>query len=218
MRTIIAWLLLVALLPACVLAAALILFLAPAKTTTPNQTHPGVKVIVGDGHGSGVHIGGGLVITAAHVVDGFKMVRVKTEAGDYTSAEVLWSAVPYDVALLQLYNARGLRTAELTCKDPDVGTRLQATGNPGALEFIRTWGLVSSGVDSHHYEHWRRTFIADITTRGGFSGGPVYDMEGRVRGIVVGVAVQATSPMAISIVSLSYVVPGSVLCMLLGRA
>lgn len=186
----------------------------PLVSATP--IYPAVKVMAGDGHGSGVHIGNNQVITAAHVVAGQKLVRVKTMAGEETTGEVLWFNTEYDVALVQAYDLRDVRTAELVCGDLPVGSPISVTGYPGRLEFIRTSGAVAS-LPAPRLPHWRMAYIADLTVMGGNSGGPAYDSEGRVRGIVVGVALQSVG-FSSSIVPFTYVVPGSVLCTLMGRS
>lgn len=86
------------------------------KTSTEPEGSSVVKVIVGNGHGSGVNIGDGYIVTAAHVVGNEKVVRVKGRwpfAIFETDAEVLWSNPAYDVALLRIGGAHGLVPASL---------------------------------------------------------------------------------------------------------
>ena len=65
-----------------------------------------VKVVLKQGHGSGVHIGGGYVLTAAHVVKGVNKVTLKTKDGKAREADVLWANTDYDVALLRTSDTR----------------------------------------------------------------------------------------------------------------
>lgn len=175
---------------------------------------PGVRVSVENGHGSGVHIGNGFIVTAAHVVGEAKTADIKAEDGQTFTATVLWSNKDYDVALVRVEAKSAIQSRPLSCKDPAAGTLIQTTGNPLNLEFIRTWGHVGSVVAKRG--PWLRTFIADITVAGGVSGGPVYDMQQRIVGIVVGTAVQPLG-LSGSFIALTYVVPASAICSLLAR-
>lgn len=59
-----------------------------------------IKISVGAGLGSGVHIGGGDILTAAHVVGDAKTVKIKTFAGIESDADVLWVNKDFDIALI----------------------------------------------------------------------------------------------------------------------
>ena len=116
-----------------------------------SQTSSVFKVLRMMGHGSAVHIGNGYVLTVAHVVEGANdpsllgAVRgsdivLKTLDGEALDVEVLWANTNYDVALLRSDDARRYPAAELSCRAPSVGTMVEVLGNPGPLEFARTWG------------------------------------------------------------------------------
>lgn len=192
----------------CLIAIAAV-FSSPDPAAMPAA----VRVNVERGHGSGVHIGKGMVISAAHVVGDEKTANLLTEDGKTASATVLWVNKDYDVALLSAPSLVA-KKALLLCDDQPVGTLIQTHGNPLNLEFIRTYGRVASNVKKRGI--WQSTFIGDITVAGGVSGGPVYDSRQRVVGIVVGTAVQAIG-ISGSVVALTYIVPSSAICSLLAR-
>jgi S1-C subfamily serine protease len=184
-----------------------------SQTPEPKQPPAAVRVFLETGHGSGVHIGNGYIVTATHVVGDAKKASVKTEDGRTLEAEVIWSNKDYDIALLRV-DGLNISARPLHCGNPEVGTIIQTTGNPVNLEFIRTWGHVASTIAPRGT--WKSTYIADVTVAGGVSGGPVYDMQQRVVGIVVGAAVQSMGITG-SMVALTYVVPASAVCLLLAR-
>lgn len=197
------------------LAFALALTFALPENTAPPRAPAAVKINIPFAHGSGVHIGGGFYITAGHVAENQVTVLVTTETGETTSATVLWANQDYDVALLKADKDLNIRAASLECADMAIGKEIHTTGNPGSLDFVRVKGFVAS-VSKKQTQTWSLTFVADMTSMGGISGAPVFDYKERLRGIVVGGAVQPLGGGA-SIIALTYVVPGSVLCTLLGR-
>lgn len=185
----------------------------PAGDPPKPAAGPALKVIASQGHGTGVHIGNGFVVTAAHVVNDAKQVTLKTDTGEELPADVLWINKAYDLALLT--TAARPRASALLCAAPNVGAKVYAIGNPGKLEFIRMHGRVAA--EERKYELWASAMIVDITIAPGVSGGPLYDQQGRVIGIIVGMSVVnlGFSPSALGY---AYVVPTAAVCKLLARA
>lgn len=174
-----------------------------------------VKVLAGEGHGSGVHIGDRFIITAAHVVtDAAGKLTIKADDGSVRSATLLWTNAAYDVALLRMDGTlTSISASPLTCRDPKSGASLRAVGSPGSIEFVSTYGRMSGEVRKHG--PWSSVFVFDGTVAPGMSGGPVYEDKG-VAGIAVGLM---AVPMGFggALVPVSYVVPSSTICMLLAR-
>lgn len=171
-------------------------------------------VLVSDdsGHGSGVHIGNGFIVTAAHVVEGKSAMDVTDSLGNKHAGTVLWSNKSYDVALIRIDGYGDIRKSILACSPPSIGTNIVAKGNPLNLQNITTWGRVASDVRER--DRWKLSFIADITIAPGMSGGPVFDARGNVVGIAVGVAVVPFLGAA----AISYIVPSEAVCALMARA
>ena len=194
------------------LAAALVLvaigLAIPWDKSGSQLPGPVVKVMLEVGHGSGVHIGKGYILTAAHVVASSKTVKIKTDKGRTGEAEVLWFNSEYDVALIRT-NTR-LQTAQIACEPLVSGSLTRATGNPSNQEFVSTWGRVSGrAIDTP----WRVAVVADITIVPGMSGGGLFDEAGRLVGILVGTMARGLG----GIVPIGYVVPTSAFCGMLGR-
>lgn len=185
-----------------------------------------VKVVLQDankqelGHGSGVYLGNGYVLTANHVVEGVKdaggHVIVKTEKLDTVSyeAEVLWQDKEYDVALVRVPNYFFGARAHLACglPDPYVGLPVEAVGSPLNLDFIRTFGHIASNVRSGDKKIFKDYQIVDISIAPGNSGGPLFSMvDGELLGITNAGAI-AMVGYGGSFVGMSYIVPRSTLC------
>ena len=165
-----------------------------------------VKLSFAQGHGSGVYIGNGLILTAAHVVDGQKKLAVKTSESEHGDAEVMWAAKEFDVALLRLIRPLKLAASRVSCDDPAVGTAVRMIGNPAYDEFVVFRGVVAA-TSGPRYDV-RSMMVLDMAVAPGVSGGPILDNEGNVVGIIN----------AMIGFSIGYGVPGKTLCMLLGRA
>jgi S1-C subfamily serine protease len=186
---------------------------APSTTSEDSV----VMVNVPGGHGSGVHIGGGFVISAAHVADDSKEVELKTSDGKTVKAEVLWINKAYDIALLRTSGDIPGR-APLDCRVPKLGDEIQAAGNPLNLEFVSSFGRIAGNARAA--DPWREVVITDITTVMGQSGGPLFGKDGRVVGIVVGVVpapLKNGDGYVPSLTGFGTAVPASAVCALLGR-
>lgn len=194
-----------------------------AITTVPKWMHrplpvaiSTVKLSFAQGHGSGVHIGNQLILTAAHVAAGQKAIAVKTSDGQSADAEVLWVSKEYDVALVRLSRPLKMASSPLSCADPQAGLPVTALGNPGPDEFVIMRGHVAaSGAERFEI---KSMMVLDMTVGPGMSGGPVFDADGNVVGIVNALMSFQTGPMSVSLLPIAYSVPGKTLCMLLGRA
>lgn len=191
------------------------LFSQPKANPTPTGK-PTVKIVLERGHGSGVYIGNGLILTAAHVVVNSKdgNVKVKTEGGNILKGEVLWMSKARDVALVKVSGTFGLSPAVLSCSTPQIGDAIQARGNPLSVEFFSSWGHIAG--TPREMGRWLEIVPTDLTVVMGMSGGPVFDVRGEVVGLVVGV-MGAPMGISVSITGASVVVPGSAICPLLGR-
>jgi len=164
------------------------------------------------GHGSGVHIGRGYILTAAHVVASGKKLVITTDNGASFDVEVLWRNAEYDVALLKLSNYAQIDHINLSCVKPKVGTRITAYGSPLSLDFVSTSGTL---VGHNNIAMWKESAIVDATIIMGMSGGPVVS-NNKVVGISVGVVV-APMGFSASITGLGVIVPGNTICRLMAR-
>lgn len=180
----------------------------PAAPTLPGST---VKIVLDAGHGSGVHIGNGYIITAAHVV-GDKIPKVKLDDGSEQDAVVMWTNRAHDIALLR--TASTMSASALDCRVAANGERVTAKGSPTVLEFVSSAGRIAGA--EREFGPWARVLPVDMTIVMGMSGGPVFAADGRVVGISVGVLV-ASLGFTPSLTGFGAVVPSAAVCELLAR-
>lgn len=182
---------------------------APVPPALPGST---VKIVMDAGHGSGVHIGNGYIVTAAHVV-GDKIPKVKLDDGSEQDAVVMWTNKAHDIALLRTASTMG--ASSLDCRVAANGEHVTAEGNPTVLEFVTSAGRIAGA--EREFGPWARVLPVDMTIVMGMSGGPVFAADGRVVGISVGVLV-APVGFAASLTGFGAVVPSAAVCELLARA
>ncbi len=140
-----------------------------------------VQLETGSGVGSGViYDPSGLILTAAHVVEGATEVRVRLADGTAVDGTIVGTHGPTDVAVVSISTERDLPVAELALGvDPSIGSLAVALGSPFGLDQTVTAGVVSAirtvgGVGMVQ---------TDAAINPGNSGGPLVDRLGRVIGI-----------------------------------
>jgi S1-C subfamily serine protease len=168
-----------------------------------------VRVFAGKYEGSGVHIGGGVVVSAAHVFGDRRSATLITEDGLVYVAKVTKIDEGADLATLQITGQKyPVGVTSIPCRDPLRGEHVEAIGNPHALPFVHTWGRVGN-AKPQKYGPWRSVIILDITVAGGMSGGPVLDRNGEVIAIVVG---GLSDQKQEQIIPITFAVPASTVC------
>lgn len=137
------------------------------------------------GLGSGFIISeDGVVITNNHVVDNADEVAVRLDNGDEVPATLVGVDPKTDLAVLQIESDRDLRTIEWGDSDTlRVGDWVVAIGNPFGLGGSVTAGIVSArgrDINSGPYDDFIQI---DAAINRGNSGGPLFNMDGRVIGV-----------------------------------
>lgn len=141
-----------------------------------------VSVRVGSAQGSGVIVNReGYVFTAAHVIGGpGRDATLTLNDGRSVRGRTLGANYDLDAGLIQITDEGDWKVAEVgDSKQLKVGQWCLATGHPGGFQRGRTavvrFGRILKVADDG--------ITTDCTLVGGDSGGPVFDMEGRVIGI-----------------------------------
>lgn len=143
--------------------------------------------------GSGVIINpNGLILTASHVVNRPGTFTVTTSNGKKYITTKACVSKGYDVGYLKI-DAVDLPVAKFGNSDEvKLGSRLMAVGSPwGSANFNSvTMGHLSAKKRSIEGEYappgWGVLFQTDVAANPGNSGGPVFNMDGEVVGVVVG--------------------------------
>jgi serine protease Do len=169
-----------------------------------------VRVVIPGGHGSGSHIGGRLILTAAHVVEGRQSIEVETEDGKKMPARVLWIAKAFDVAVIT-YDGPLIPAVQLSCAPLKQGDAITAYGNPGDIRFAKFNGFVSTKASERAI--WRVAHVMDMTGVPGISGGGVFNMAGKLVGVFVGGYSTPFAPVS----GITLMVPASEVCKMMGR-
>ncbi len=144
-----------------------------------------VCIDIGDGTGSGVIVTpGGLVMTAAHVSTGVgKKVTVIMPDGTKLNGETLGLMAEFDAALLKITSEKpegGFPVVEINRgDDTKLGDWVFSLGHSGGFDKER--GAVARLGRLVRVAN--TTFQTDGTLIGGDSGGPLFDMEGKLIGI-----------------------------------
>ena len=138
-----------------------------------------------EAQGSGFFIdAGGHIVTNNHVVEGADAIEVRMASGETLKAELVGADPLTDLAVLKVSPKKGQPFVQFSDEvDLRVGDWVVAVGNPFGLSGTVTAGIVSAiggqGRDSQYLD-----FIQiDAPINRGNSGGPTFDLKGRVVGV-----------------------------------
>ena len=135
--------------------------------------------------GSGFFISpDGFVVTNNHVVEDAEDITVTLENGDRYPAKLVGTDPRTDVALIKVKAPEGktFPYVEFETKDPRVGDWVLAVGNPFGLGGTVTAGIISAhnrDIGSGPYDYLQ----IDAAVNRGNSGGPSFDLDGKVVGV-----------------------------------
>ncbi len=126
----------------------------------------------------------GLVVTNNHVVDGAKRVTVVLQDGTKYAAKILGRDAKTDLALLKIDAGHALPyVAWGDSGSEQVGDWVVAIGNPFGLGGTVSAGIVSARGRDIHSGPYDDFLQIDAPINRGNSGGPTFNLEGRVIGI-----------------------------------
>jgi S1-C subfamily serine protease len=133
----------------------------------------------------------GLILTAAHVVEGAKSIRISYTDGTSTQARVASSDPEQDIATLTPDDLPTTVVPAVLGGGVQVGDNIVAIGNPLGLAMSTTSGVVS-GVDRTMSRERQDSITGliqfDAAVNPGSSGGPLINDRGEVVGVVVALA------------------------------
>ncbi len=162
--------------------------LSPAVVTIHTSNYDSQKQVPQRGLGSGVVIENDKVITAAHVVHTANRIQVKFKDGYTTEATIVSSIPSSDIALLKLIKPpENIVLAETTDSSAvRIGEPVFVIGAPFGIEHTLSVGNLSGRMDRGLMAGGESvTFLqTDTAINQGNSGGPMFNREGKVIGIV----------------------------------
>ncbi|MEQ8327294.1 MAG: trypsin-like peptidase domain-containing protein, partial [Parvibaculum sp.] len=123
----------------------------------------------------------GIVITNNHVIDGADRIEVTFIDGTTLPAEVEGTDPKTDLAVLRVKSDKKLPYVELGDSDKArVGDWVIAIGNPFGLGGTVTAGIISALNRDIHAGNYDDFIQTDAAINRGNSGGPLFDLDGRV--------------------------------------
>ena len=147
------------------------------------------QTVTSAGLGSGFLISNKQIITAAHVVQVAEKVRVQFLDGEIIPAKVIAAYKTADVALLELvWERKNAVTVEFADSDDiKVGEQVFVVGAPYGLDHSLSSGYISGRINNRKGENpftATEHFQTDAAINQGNSGGPMFNLEGKVIGVV----------------------------------
>ena len=125
----------------------------------------------------------GFIITNYHVVKDADEIIIRLNDRRELAAEVIGTDVQTDIALLKV-EAKDLPTVDFgSSKDLKPGQWVVAIGSPFGFEYSVTAGIVSALHRSLPSENYVPFIQTDVAVNPGNSGGPLFNLDGKVIGI-----------------------------------
>ena len=148
----------------------------------PQQPSP--RSHQGGGFGSGFVLSqDGFIVTNAHVVKDATEITVSLPDRRQFDATLIGSDVRTDLAVLKV-DATALPVLELGDSDDlNVGQWVLAIGSPFGFEYTATQGIVSALSRSLPDGNYVPFVQTDVAVNPGNSGGPLFDLDGKVVGV-----------------------------------
>ena len=136
------------------------------------------------GQGSGFFISSdGYAVTNNHVVENAESVQITTDEGKNFTAKVIGTDPRTDLALIKVDGSAPFPYVQLEDKAPRIGDWVLAIGNPFGLSSTVTAGIISArgrDINSSPYDDFLQI---DAPVNKGNSGGPAFDVDGKVVGV-----------------------------------
>ena len=146
---------------------------------------PSVVALIGEkvpGSGSGVIVNAeGLILTAGHVTYGNDTMIVVFPDGKQAKCKVLGADYTRDVGLAKIIEPGKYPVAEIGDSDKlEITSIVIALGHPGGFDMRRPPPARIGRISSKNMGGF---LVSDCTLIGGDSGGPMFDLDGKVIGI-----------------------------------
>jgi S1-C subfamily serine protease len=137
--------------------------------------------------GSGAYItSNGYILTVAHLFNGFQTIKsivVISPSGDEVAGKLVQIGTSVDLAIVKVDFYK--TTPFVSIANPKylaVGQEVLAIGSPAGLSFSVSRGIISALY--RDFENAYNVTQSDAATNPGNSGGPMFDLDGKLIGVV----------------------------------
>lgn len=175
----------------------------PAAAKVYRATRAGLVVIVSQGALGTEDLGTGIVVdaqgeilTALHVVQGGTAIQVTFADGTSSAASITSSDPAHDIAVLTPSQLPSVVQPEVLGGSAQIGDEALVVGNPLGLEASLSEGVISGLNRSFPLDNGNTLtgmIQFDAAVNPGSSGGPLFNVQGQVMGIVTGLANPAST-------------------------
>lgn len=141
-------------------------------------------------HGTGFYIGDNLIVTAKHVVKlNVPYYYVDRDDNTLHNIEIVYTSETLDIAILRTRHQHNLQPVVFAQDDVQIGDFIHSMGFPLILEWVYSCGYVS-GVDITFAREQAAIvfagnyFSTNMPIDRGMSGGPVFNKQGELVGML----------------------------------
>lgn len=145
------------------------------------SSEPQHQILAGEGSGFFISADG-YAVTNNHVVADAREVQVMTDDGSTYPAKVIGTDPQTDLALIKV-DGKDFPYVEFAETEPRIGDWVVAIGNPFGLGGTVTAGIVSAEGREIGLAPFDKYIQIDAPINKGNSGGPAFDLQGKVIGI-----------------------------------
>ena len=157
-------------------------FGAPQPAPDTQRTPRAARVVTAQGSGFFVSADG-YAVTNNHVVEGTATAEIQTDDKKTYIAKVVGTDTASDLALLKVDGRNDFPYVKLADQPPRIGDWVLAVGNPFGLGGTVTAGIVSARERNVGTISYENLIQIDAPINKGDSGGPTFDLNGRVIGV-----------------------------------
>jgi S1-C subfamily serine protease len=158
--------------------------------------------------GSGFAIDKRTIVTNRHVVEFGSRLEVDTWDGRSLAVASVEQAVGADLALVHLAEDAPAVAPKMAAKDPKVDTQLYLLGYPGGNPARASKGRVVDYPTDPRYDAFGKVMELTGHAIGGNSGGPLFDKQGRIVGVVFAIQLRDGWVMAMPVSRLRALLDG----------
>ena len=139
------------------------------------------------GHGSGVFIDDDVILTAAHCLEGVKVITRELNNGIMLESSDFYVDNKEDIGFI-FVDADELCITEVSISDVHIGDIVYLVGRPfdDIFKFSLTKGILSHLDRDIPKWNWKNLLQTDAEGGPGSSGGPLYNSNGNLVGMYVG--------------------------------